>query len=291
MKKHGLKLPRIVASIAVTSVLILVFSSSSLAAWSKPIKLQAKIEHDYTCPDPQIALVATNDGRRYCAFGGGYDPWLGEHIDSVITLKGRSTSRDDPRNAQFEVAFDFIDITKIDGVKAPHVNKGPSAFWQTVGALAGVNVYSPPPDTQAEAPDASAQEAPDASDQPAADVSTQPTVDASAQVASISQDAQFVRGVPQCGSSQYDNRGNFYLMNRCNIKITITFTNQFNGLAWGTASVPPGTRQLTESMGNASPRENGTIWLYACPGTSTAVAPDGRPFGNHYNGAYTCQQQ
>jgi hypothetical protein len=101
---------------------------------------------------------------------------------------------------------------------------------------------------------------------------------------------QYVRGVPQCGHSEYDNSGNWYLIDTCNIDVTITFTNSGNGPAWGQSHVAAGQRQLTESMGNASPRENGTISLFTCPGTSTAVTPDGRPFGNHYHGEYTCQQ-
>ena len=112
---------------------------------------------------------------------------------------------------------------------------------------------------------------------------------ASPQPGPNSQGTQYVRGVPQCGHSEYDNRGNFYLVNNCNIKVKITFTNQGNGLAWGTASLEAGTRQLTESMGNANARDNGSISLYTCPGDSTPVTPDGTPFpNNHYKGPYTC---
>lgn len=102
---------------------------------------------------------------------------------------------------------------------------------------------------------------------------------------------QYLRGVPQCGHSEYDNSGNWYLIDTCNIDVTITFTNSGNGMAWGESHLEAGERKLTESMGNASPRDNGTISLYTCPGTSTAVTPDGRPFpSNHYHGPYTCQQ-
>jgi hypothetical protein len=101
---------------------------------------------------------------------------------------------------------------------------------------------------------------------------------------------QYVRGVPQCGHSEYDNSGNWYLIDTCNIDVTITFTNSGNGAAWGQAHIGAGQRELTETMGNANPRDNGTISLFTCPGTSTAVTPDGRQFGNHYHGEYTCQQ-
>jgi hypothetical protein len=94
---------------------------------------------------------------------------------------------------------------------------------------------------------------------------------------------QYVRGVPQCGQSQYDNRGNFYLINTCNIKVTITFTS--NGIAWGTTSVAPGERQLTETIGLADQRSNGVISIYTCPGDSNPVLPNGQPFpGHNYRG-------
>ncbi len=68
---------------------------------------------------------------------------------------------------------------------------------------------------------------------------------------------QYVRGVPPRGHSEYDNSGNWYLVDTCNIDVTITFTNSGNGAAWGQSHVGAGQRQLTETLGNANPRDNG----------------------------------
>jgi hypothetical protein len=96
---------------------------------------------------------------------------------------------------------------------------------------------------------------------------------------------QYVSGVPQCSGSASEG-ANYYLTNRCNIKVTIVFTS--DGDFWGEVSIAPGQRQLTSSMGIDDPRRSGRISLYTCPGDSHPVRPDGSQFNRNYHGPYTC---
>ena len=105
---------------------------------------------------------------------------------------------------------------------------------------------------------------------------------------SIHSATRYVRGVPNCGHTQYDGHGNLYLFNSCDITVTITFTNERGGPVWGTTKLAPGERQQLAGMGMGSREDNGEIYLYPCPGDSTPIDPNGKAIGSRYHGPYSC---
>ena len=100
--------------------------------------------------------------------------------------------------------------------------------------------------------------------------------------------AHYTRPIPQCAHSQWDQTGaTFYIVNSCNIRITVIFDS--DGEMWGETTIQAGERQAQEINGAFSPTRQGVVSLFACPNDSQPVMPNGEQIWNrHYHGNYTC---
>lgn len=98
----------------------------------------------------------------------------------------------------------------------------------------------------------------------------------------------YTRPIPQCAHYEWDQTGaTFYIVNSCNIKITVIFDS--DGQMWGETTIQPGVRQADEILGAFNPRQQGVISLFACPNDAQPVMPNGQQIWNtHYHGSYSC---
>jgi hypothetical protein len=121
-----------------------------------------------------------------------------------------------------------------------------------------------------------------------------PTVSTSGQPAATAapggSSSRFISGVPQCTRTLYES-GNLWIVNSCNIAVTVRFTND-NGPFWGLTDVGPNNRSMISGMGLYDPRKNGNVYLFACRKGSSAVMPNGDgSWGTNYKALFTCAQQ
>jgi hypothetical protein len=285
MKSYSLSSARMATMLFAAALVFNLFSPAPcLAAWSKKIKLEAKVVSDRTCPELEIALVGTKDGHRYCAFGGAYNPWLSNHLRSVIRLKGKATSKDDPRNANIYIAFDYIDVTDIDHAK---VYKGPSAFWETVAAFAGV-----PPITSVASSDDSSDNGTSTTDtasatenQGAPENNTAQSYVPAQNWSSQSSAPRYTQPALQCIQLMRDNNTFAHdIRNTCNVAITVIGSTPAG--MWGSPGrVEPG--QWTP----VAPINNQPYKVVAC--VSPAIPTDSATgkWANYYTRNFTCPVQ
>jgi hypothetical protein len=284
MENYPLSSSRIVASIAGALMLTLATASTSFAAWSTKTKLEAKVVRDESCPQLGIALIAVKGGQRYCAFGGAYNSWLNEHIGSVISVKGLATSKADPRNGNFDLPFDYIDVQGIEHAK---VHKDHSAFWGTVAAFAGMPnlVPSSIPDTEDSEPPASTEPVQTSTWNTASSPRT------SAQQTGSSPgngSGSYAEPIPNCGQQTYDKGNRFTLVNRCNVKIYIRWSS-VNGTIWGSSEISPAGSTWTGN-GPSDVTRSGGVFLLVCPSGYQPASPTGQViWSNTYRGSYTCR--
>ena len=108
----GVKRP--VFLLALVLLFEMIFVTPSFATFNKKVSLEGRLVRDSSCDnESKLAVIATNDGHRYCVSNGDSDA-LESHVGSVVKIKGEAILKDDKRNAHFNMTSDYIVIKKID---------------------------------------------------------------------------------------------------------------------------------------------------------------------------------
>ena len=84
----------------------MIFVTPSFATFNKKVSLEGRLVRDSSCDNQsKLAVIATNDGHRYCVSNGDSDA-LESHVGSVVKIKGEAILKDDKRNAHFNITSD-----------------------------------------------------------------------------------------------------------------------------------------------------------------------------------------
>jgi len=102
----------------------------------------------------------------------------------------------------------------------------------------------------------------------------------------LGQGSRYVDAVPQCARFEYRNTA-LFIVNLCMTDIFVNFTS--SGSVWGAAHIAANDSNNTGSFSSDVNRAGGVV-LFACPGYSTPVDPQGVPFGHDYKGEYRCNR-
>jgi hypothetical protein len=155
------------------------------------------------------------------------------------------------------------------------------------GCAEALNTGDPPATDDQSAP-AGSGAVPSANSEPATDIA-QNTVPVSSNTVPAS--SRFIKGVPQCATTQYQTQGvaTLWIVNSCNIAVTVQLTSD-SGNAWGQTDVGPSSRAAFAEAGiGYNPRTDGVLHLFTCPKGSDPVMPNGKPFwSRNYKGEFTC---
>jgi hypothetical protein len=276
-------------------LILVLLSLAPLAFAGKKVEFNAEIHQDITC---ELGYRVYNTGSKgkvndYCIIGPkGAAGYLAQNVGNKVNIKGHDGIQN-KGNGDFQVLW----VNSIAGHKVKDDDPCNVSGWKvilTAGATLPpqcTQITPLPEDTTAQS--APADSSPAQYDPPVynapekAQVQQQPYPQQQQQQAN-----HYVEGYPQCVVHEYQtNGGTTYLINRCNMALTVKWTSD-SGVSWGQTDIGPNARVMIASAGIGYSRRDGNIWTFACPAGTQPVDVNGSPWlPNNYKGGYRCYQQ